>query len=208
MLRACARRTGMPASMERKRNADRSSRPPQDNRLRSVAGRRCIAGRGGRRGRRLRQRQSRGPRLARHHRRPDLHRSHQGRPHRARRQVDHRAGIAGDDRHRRPLGLRLPRQCQGDATDHRQGEEDQCRGLHRVPPEPRRPAGGLSADGHQGGHDRAGHRRLRALGQGRGPVRRPRGPARHQSDLDCRAVRPRRARSISTWRPRRWRPAR
>ena len=208
MLRACARQIGALASMERKRNADRSSRPPQDNRLRSVAGRRCIAGGGRRRGRRLRQRQSRGPRLAWHHRRPDLHRSHQGRPHRARRQVDHRAGIAGHDRHRRPLGLRLPRQCQGDATHHRQGEEDQCRGLHRVPAKPCRPAGGLSADGHPGGHDRACHRRFRPLGQGRGAVRRPRGAARHQSDLDCRAVRSRARPSISTWRRRRWRPAR
>ena len=97
--------------------------------------------------RRLRQRQPRGPRLARHHRRPDLHRPHQGRPHRARRAVDDRAGVADHHRHRRPLGLRLPRQRQGDAADHRQGEEDQRRRLHGVSPEPRRPARRLSADG-------------------------------------------------------------
>ena len=189
-------------------NADRSSRPPHENRLRAAAGRRRIAGGGGRRRRRLRQRQSGGPRLARHHRRPDLHRPHQGRPHRARRASGDRAGIAGHHRHRRPLGLRLPRQCQGDAADHRQGEEDQRRRLHRVPPEPRRPARRLSADGDQGGHDRPRHRGLRPLAQGRGAVRRPRGAARHQSRSrsPCRptSTRP----SISTWRPRRWRPAR
>ena len=107
------------------------------------------------------------------------------------RPVDDRAGIAGHDRHRRPLGLRLPRQRQGDAADHRQGEEDQRRRLHGVPPEPCRPAGGLSADGDQGGHDRPCHRGLGPLAQGRGALRRPRGTARHQSDLDRGAVRPR-----------------
>ena len=120
-----------------------------------LQGRRRIrrGGPGGRR--RLRQRQPRRPRFPRRHRDPDLHRPHQGRPHRARREVDHRAGIADHDRDRRPLGLWLPRQRQGDGTDDREGEDRQCRGLHRVPAKPCRAARRLSADGDARRHDRA-----------------------------------------------------
>ncbi len=49
------------------------------------------------------------------------------------------------------------------------------------------------ADGGAGRHDRADHRRFRALAKGRRAVWRARGAARHQPDLDRGAVRPRRA---------------
>ncbi len=103
-----------------------------------------------------------------------------------------RAGIAYNDGDRRALGFWLPRQCQGDGADHREGAQDQRRRLHGVSPEPRRPARRLSADGDRARHDRARHRRLRPVGEGRRAVRRPRGAARHQSDLDRGAVRSRR----------------
>ena len=63
-------------------------------------------------------------------------------------------------------------------------------------------------DGGEGRDDRPRHRRFRALAQGGGAVRRARGAARHQPDLDRHPLRPRRRRSISTWRPRPRRPAR
>ena len=141
----------------------------------------------------MRQRQSRRPRLAWRDSGPDLYRPHQGRPHRARRQMDHRAGIADHDRHRRPLGFRLPRQRQGDGAHHREGEDRQRRRLHRVPAEPRRTSRRLSADGDAGGHDRDSHRRFRPLTKARRPVRRTRGAAWHQPDLDRGALRSRRA---------------
>ncbi len=105
--------------------------------------------------------------------------------------MDHRAGIADHDRDRRPLGLRLSCQRQGDGADDRKGENRQRRGLHGVPAKPCRTARRLPADGDEGRHDRACHRRFRPLAQDRRAVRRPRGAARHQSDFDRRAVGPR-----------------
>ena len=43
----------------------------------------------------------------------------------------------------------------------------------------------------RGRHDRHRHRRFRPLAENRRPVRRPRGAARHQSDFDRGAIRPR-----------------
>ena len=123
--------------------------------------------------------------------RPDLYRPRQGRPYRARREMDHRPGIADHDRDRWPLGVRLPHQREGDGADHQQGEDRQRRCLHGVPPEPCRAARALSADGDARGHDRHRHRRFRPLAQARRALRRPRGAARHQSDLDRGALRPR-----------------
>jgi len=60
--------------------------------------------------------------------------------------------------------------------------------LHGVPAEPCREARALSDDGDAGWHDRNCHRRFRPLAQACGAVRRPRGPAWHQSDLDRGAV--------------------
>ena len=107
--------------------------------------------------------------------------------------MDHRPGIADHDRDRRPLGFWLPRQRQGDGADDRKGEDRQRRRLHGVPPEPCRAACRLSPDGDAGGHDRHCHRRFRPLAETRRAVRRPRGAARHQSDLDRGAVRSRSA---------------
>ena len=101
--------------------------------------------------------------------------------------------MADHDRDRRPLGLWLPRQRQGHGTHHRQGEDRQCRGLHRVPSEPCRAARALSDDGDARRHDRACHRRFRPLAEACRAFRRPRGTAWHQPDLDCGAVRSRRA---------------
>ena len=116
--------------------------------------------------------------------------------------------FADDDRRRRPLGVRLRRQRAGDAADHREGREEQRRRRDGVSPGPYRPAVELYADGGAGRHDRPHHRRLRALAQGGRAVRRARGAARHQPDFDGDPLRPRRRRSISTWRPRPRRPAR
>ena len=107
--------------------------------------------------------------------------------------MDHRSGIADHDRDRRPLGFWLPRQRQGDGADDREGEDRQRRGLHRVPPEPCRAARRLSDDGDAGRHDRHCHRQFRPLAETRRAVRRPRGKARHQSDLDRGAIRSRSA---------------
>ena len=107
--------------------------------------------------------------------------------------MDHRPGIADHDRDRRPLGLWLPRQRQGDGADDRKGEDRQCRGLHRVPAEPCRAARRLSDDGDARRHDRHCHRRFRPLAEARRAVRRPRGKARHQPDLDRGAIRSRSA---------------
>ena len=86
--------------------------------------------------------------------------------------------------------------------------EEQRRRRDGVSPGPYRPAVELYPDGGAGRHDRPDHRRLRALAQSGGAVRRARGAARHQPDLDGDPLRPRRRRSISTWRPRPPRPAR
>ena len=139
---------------------------------------------------------------------PDLYRPHQGRPYRARREMDHRPGIADHDRDRRPLGLRLPRQRQGDGADHRQGQDRQCRGLHRVPPEPCRPARALSADGDARGHDRASPPPIPAArpNTSRRSAAARRGSAPTRSRSRCPPISKRR--SISTWRPRPSRPAR
>ena len=129
----------------RNSHADRPGRPSHAHRRGAAQGRRRVGGGSRRGGGRLRQRQSRRPRLARRDRDPDLYRPHQGRPYRARREMDHRAGIADHDRDRRPLGVRLSRQRQGDGADDREGEDRQRRRLHGVPPEPCRAARRLSA---------------------------------------------------------------
>ena len=68
-------------------------------------------------------------------------------------------------------------------------EDREYRRRNRFPPEPCRAARRLSADGGAGRHDRHCHRGFRPLAQSGGAVRRTRGAARHQPDLNRRALR-------------------
>ncbi len=112
------------------------------------------------------------------------------------------------DRDRRPLGVRLSRQCQGDGADDREGQDGERRGLHRVPAEPCRSPRRLSADGDARGHDWSCHGRIPAgrpsMSHRSAAARRGSAPIRFRS----RSRPTSRLRFISTWRHRRSRPAR
>ena len=101
--------------------------------------------------------------------------------------------FADHDRDRRPLGFRLHVVTErAMALTIEKARHSQRRRLHRVPPEPCRPARRLSADGDAGeGMIGLATADSRPFAQGSRAVRRPRGAARHQPDLDRGAVRSR-----------------